>query len=124
MKENALNVFNEPLMLCGTDPMTGAYRDGCCNTGVNDRGTHTVCAVVTNDFLQYSKSQGNDLTADYPPSGFKGLVEGDNWCLCVSRWREAYQAGVAPLIILKATHLKTLQFISLEELKKFEYILL
>ena len=122
MKETALNVFNEPLIICGTDPMTGAYRDGCCNTGINDRGTHTVCAVVTNDFLQYSKSQGNDLTADYPPSGFKGLVEGDKGCLCVSRWIQEYQAGVAPPIILKATHLKTLQFISLEELEKFEYI--
>ena len=104
----ALNVFNEPLMICGTSPMTGAYRDGCCNTGVNDRGTHTVCAVVTDAFLQFSKSRGNDLTMDYPPSNFKGLVDGDKWCLCVSRWIEAYQAGVAPPIILKATHIKTL----------------
>ena len=118
---NALNVFNEPLILCGTDPMTGVYRDGCCNTGANDRGTHTVCAVVTNEFLEFSKVRGNDLTKDYPPTNFKGLVEGDKWCLCVSRWIEAYQAGVAPPIILKATHIKTLEYISLEELKKFEY---
>jgi uncharacterized protein len=118
---NSLNVFNEPLMVCGTSPMTGAYRDGCCNTDVNDRGTHTVCAIVTNEFLQFSKSRGNDLTLDYPPTGFKGLVEGDKWCLCVSRWLEAYQANVAPPIILKATHIKTLEFISLEELQKFEY---
>lgn len=119
---NALNVFNEPLMVCGTSPMTGAYRDGCCNTGTNDRGTHTVCAVVTNEFLQFSKTKGNDLTMDYPPSGFKGLVAGDKWCLCVSRWLEAYHANVAPPIILKATHIKTLEFISFEELQNFEYV--
>jgi uncharacterized protein (DUF2237 family) len=77
--------------------------------------------VVTNEFLQYSKSKGNDLTADYPASGFKGLIEGDKWCLCVSRWIEAYQANLAPPIILKATHLKTLAYISIEELMKFEY---
>lgn len=118
---NALNVFNEPLIVCGTIPMTGVYRDGCCNTGANDRGTHTVCAVVTDAFLQFSKSKGNDLTMDYPPTGFKGLVEGDKWCLCVSRWIEAYQNNVAPPIILKATHIKTLEYISLDELIKFEY---
>ena len=118
---NVLNVLSEPLIICGTSPMTGVYRDGCCNTGANDRGTHTVCAVVTNEFLQFSKSRGNDLTVDYPPSNFKGLVAGDKWCLCVSRWIEAYQANVAPPIILKATHIKTLEFISLEELIKFEY---
>ena len=117
----ALNVFNEPLIVCGTSPMTGVYRDGCCNTGANDRGTHTVCAVVTDAFLQFSKSKGNDLTMDYPPTGFKGLVEGDKWCLCVSRWIEAYQNNVAPPIILKATHIKTLEYISLDELIKFEY---
>jgi len=119
--QNALNVFSEPLIICGTNPMTGVYRDGCCNTGSNDRGTHTVCAVVTNEFLQFSKSRGNDLTVDYPPSNFKGLVAGDKWCLCVSRWIEAYQANVAPPIILKASHIKTLEFVSLEELIKFEY---
>ena len=119
---NALNVFNEPLITCGTSPMTGAYRDGCCNTGSNDRGTHTVCAVVTNEFLEYSKSRGNDLTLDYPPSNFKGLVAGDKWCLCVSRWIEAYQAGLAPPIVLKATHIKTLEYITLDELRKFEYL--
>jgi uncharacterized protein (DUF2237 family)/pterin-4a-carbinolamine dehydratase len=119
---NALNVFNEPLIICGTDPMTGVYRDGCCNTGANDRGTHTVCAVVTNEFLEFSKVRGNDLTKDYPPTNFKGLVEGDKWCLCVSRWIEAYQANVAPPIILKATHIKTLEYISLEALIKYEYV--
>jgi hypothetical protein len=119
--KNALNVFNEPMIVCGTSPMTGVYRDGCCNTGANDRGTHTVCAVMTNDFLQFSKSKGNDLTMDYPPSNFKGLVEGDNWCLCVSRWIEAYQANLAPPLILEATHIKTLEYISLDELIKFKY---
>lgn len=117
----ALNVFNEPLITCGTSPMTGAYRDGCCNTSANDRGTHTVCAVVTDAFLQFSKTRGNDLTIDYPPSNFKGLVAGDKWCLCVSRWIEAYQSNVAPPIILRATHIKTLEYISLDELIKFEY---
>ncbi len=117
----SVNVFNEPLMVCGTSPMTGAYRDGCCNTGVHDSGTHTVCAVVTDAFLQYSKSQGNDLTTDYPATGFKGLVEGDKWCLCVTRWIDAYRANVAPPLILKATHIKTLESISLKELLKFEY---
>jgi len=118
---NSINVFNEPLMICGTNPMTGAYRDGCCNTGFNDNGTHTVCAIVTNEFLEYSKSMGNDLTMDYPAYGFKGLVEGDKWCLCVSRWMEAYQDNVAPPIILKSTHIKTLEYISLDELMKFDY---
>ena len=122
MKEAALNVFNEPLIICGTDPMTGAYRDGCCNTGINDKGTHTVCAVVTHAFLQYSKAKGNDLTMDYLPTGFKGLVEGDKWCLCVSRWMEAYEDKIAPPLILKATHIKTLKYISLEVLMNFEYI--
>ena len=119
--KNALNVFNEPMIVCGTSPMTGVYRDGCCNTGANDRGTHTVCAVMTNDFLQFSKSKGNDLTMDYPPSNLKGLVEGDNWCLCVSRWIEAYQANLAPPFISEATHIKTLEYISLDESIKFKY---
>lgn len=121
MIENSLNVFNEPLMICGTNPMTGALRDGCCNTDLEDQGTHTVCAVVTHQFLQYSKSKGNDLTIDYPNIGFKGLKEGDKWCLCVSRWIEAHHDQVAPPVILKATHIKTLQFISLDELKKYAF---
>ena len=108
-------------MVCGTDPMTGVYRDGCCNTGINDTGNHTVCAVVTDEFLQFSKSRGNDLTQDYPPANFKGLVAGDKWCLCVSRWVEAYQAGVAPPVILEATHMKTLDYVSLEVLINFKF---
>jgi uncharacterized protein (DUF2237 family) len=118
---DSFNVFGERLVVCGTDPMTGVYRDGCCNTGMNDRGTHTVCAVVTDEFLQFSKSRGNDLTQDYPPANFKGLVAGDKWCLCVSRWVEAYQAGVAPPVILEATHMKTLDYVSLEVLINFKF---
>ena len=121
MEKNSLNVYNELLMICGTNPMTGAFRDGCCHTGVNDLGTHTVCAVVTDEFLQYSKSKGNDLTVDYPQYGFKGLVDGDKWCLCVSRWMQAYHENVAPPIILKATHIETLKYISLAELEKYAY---
>ena len=117
----SINVFGDRLMVCGTDPMTGVYRDGCCNTGINDTGTHTVCAVVTDECLQFSKSRGNDLTQDYPHANFKGLVAGDKWCLCVSRWVEAYQAGVAPPVILEATHMKTLDYVSLEVLMNFKF---
>ena len=117
---DALNVFNEPLILCGTDPMTGVYRDGCCNTGANDRGTHTVCAVVTNEFLQFSKSKGNDLTMDYPATGFKGLVEGDKWCLCVLRWLEAYNAGKAPKIVPESTNSVALNYTTLDILMKYK----
>ena len=108
---DSINVFGERLTVCGTDPMTGAYRDGCCNTGLNDRGTHTVCAVVTDEFLQFSKSKGNDLTQDYPPSNFKGLKAGDKWCLCVSRWIEAYQAGARSLNKLKISSKRTLNLL-------------
>ena len=114
-----LNVFGRELLVCGTDPITGFYRDGCCNTGLNDAGTHTVCAIVDDKFLNFSKSRGNDLTRDIPEYNFKGLKEGDRWCLCVSRWLEAYRSGIAPKIILEATHLNTLQHIELAELEKF-----
>ncbi len=119
MKNESLNVYNEPLKICGTDPITGAYRDGCCNTGNNDIGTHTVCAIVNNSFLNFSKSMGNDLTKDNPLYNFKGLKEDDRWCLCVSRWIEAYKENVAPPIILESTHIKTLEYISIDILEKF-----
>ena len=119
MKSDSLNVYNKPLIICGTNPITGVFRDGCCNTGINDIGTHTVCAVVTDSFLQFSKSKGNDLTKDNPTYNFKGLKEGDKWCLCVSRWIEAYKENVAPPIILESTHIKTLEYISIEVLEKF-----
>ena len=119
MINNSLNVYNKPLEICGVDPVTGVYRDGCCNTGINDFGTHTVCAVVTNSFLNFSKSMGNDLTKDNPLYNFKGLKEGDKWCLCASRWVEALKMGVAPQIILSATHERTLDFVDLDTLKKY-----
>ena len=119
MKNESLNVYNEPLKICGTDPITGAYRDGCCNTGNNDIGTHTVCAIVNNSFLNFSKSMGNDLMKDNPLYNFKGLKEDDRWCLCVSRWIEAYKENVAPPIILESTHIKTLEYISIDILEKF-----
>ena len=121
MKAASLNVFGEKLIPCGTSPMTGAYRNGCCDTGPFDAGTHTVCAIVTEAFLQFSKGRGNDLTKAYPQYNFPGLVDGDRWCLCVSRWLEAYRAGVAPPILLKATHQKTLEYVSLDRLKEFAY---
>lgn len=119
MKEASLNVFGKPLVLCGTHPMTGAFRNGCCDTGPFDNGTHTVCAVVTEEFLHFSKSKGNDLTRAYPAYDFPGLVEGDHWCLCVSRWLEAHRAGCAPKVILSACHQKTLEYVSIETLTQY-----
>ena len=121
MKEKSLNVYGKPLLICGNDPITGAFRDGCCNTGPGDIGTHTVCAIVSDEFLEFSKSRGNDLTRDYPEYNFKGLKDGDKWCLCASRWVEAYEVGLAPKIILEATHIKTLDFISLQILENYKY---
>jgi len=119
MKAASLNVFGETLMVCGTAPVTGAYRNGCCDTGPFDAGTHTVCAQVTEAFLAFSKGKGNDLTRAYPAYKFPGLVAGDYWCLCVSRWLEAYRAGVAPKIKLAATHQNTLDYVSLTVLTTF-----
>ncbi|WP_291777166.1 DUF2237 domain-containing protein [Cecembia sp.] len=115
----AKNVFGEELLNCSTDPMTGYYRNGCCETGEDDLGTHTVCAVMTREFLEFSLSRGNDLITPRPEYVFPGLKPGDKWCLCASRWVEAYKVGLAPNIVLEATHEKTLQFIPLEELVKF-----
>lgn len=113
------NVFGEELMTCGTDPVTGFYRDGCCNTGPEDMGTHTVCAEVTQDFLDFTAKQGNDLSTPIPAFGFQGLKPGDRWCLCASRWKEAYEAGCAPNVVLEATEEKTLDFVPLETLTKY-----
>ena len=115
-----LNVFGKELELCCSNPLTGVYRDGYCNTGVNDIGTHTVCAIVTNEFLNFSKSRGNDLMIDNPMYNFKGLKEGDKWCLCVSRWLEAYDAGCPPNLILEATNIKTLDYVSFDKLLEFK----
>lgn len=116
-----LNVLNKPLKICCTSPVTGYFRDGFCKTRNDDYGTHTVCAVVTKDFLSYSASKGNDLITPIPYYNFPGLKPGDKWCLCVSRWLEAEKAGVAPFLILEATHVKTLQYTSLEVLKKYAF---
>ncbi|MDR9480702.1 MAG: DUF2237 domain-containing protein [Spiribacter sp.] len=113
------NVFGETLQPCGLDPMTGFFRDGCCNTGHADAGMHTVCAIVTDAFLEFSKDRGNDLTAPVALADFPGLSAGDRWCLCAGRWLEAYQAGVAPLVDLEATHEETLAVISLERLAEY-----
>ncbi|MEL6567190.1 MAG: DUF2237 domain-containing protein [Pseudomonadota bacterium] len=114
---SALNVLGTDLKTCGTRPMTGFFRDGCCKTGPQDVGSHVVCAAVTDAFLAYSKSLGNDLITARPEWGFPGLKQGDRWCLCASRWAQALDAGTAPPVILEATHEKALSAVSLEDLK-------
>ena len=111
------NVLGEPLEVCSENPITGYFRDGCCNTDTSDVGSHTVCTKVTNDFLEFSKNQGNDLSTPRPEYGFDGLKDGDTWCLCADRWLEAYQNGVAPKIKLKSTNVKALEIIDLDYLK-------
>jgi uncharacterized protein (DUF2237 family) len=111
------NVLGEPLEACSRAPLTGFFRDGCCNTGPEDRGSHTVCAVVTADFLAFSKSRGNDLSTPLPDYGFPGLQPGDRWCLCAPRWQEAFEAGKAPRVALKATHEGALAHCGLADLK-------
>ena len=117
MENSQKNVLGTDLKLASIDPMTGYFRTGYCNTDANDRGLHVVAAVVTDKFLQYSLSQGNDLISPYPASGFPGLKAGDVWCLCALRWKEALAAGVAPPVILEATNIKALEYITLEELQ-------
>ena len=117
----AYNVFGQPLAACSNDPVTGYYRNGCCETGPDDHGTHTVCAIMTEEFLDFTKSKGNDLSTPIPAYQFPGLKPGDRWCLCALRWKEANEAGVAPQVILEATNEKTLEHIPFEELLKFAY---
>ena len=117
--DESLNVFGEPLETCGTNPVTGFFRDGCCNTSDQDRGSHTVCARVTEAFLAFSRSRGNDLVTPRPEFGFAGLKAGDQWCLCAARWQEAFQAGAAPRVILQSTHAATLRVVKLADLKRF-----
>ena len=112
------NVLGNPLQACCTDPVTGFYRDGFCRTGPRDVGLHTVCARVTGEFLEFSKSRGNDLSTPRPEFGFPGLVDGDSWCLCVERWIEALKAGKAPKVQLEASHLSVLKFVDLETLRE------
>lgn len=111
-----LNVFGEELKECSKSPKTGFYRDGSCNTGADDYGMHTVCVVMTEDFLRFSFDQGNDLITPMPQYNFPGLGPGDSWCLCALRWKEAYDAGRAPKVVLEATHENTLEVIPLEDL--------
>ena len=115
----ARNVHGEQLATCGTAPITGFYRDGCCNTGDEDRGIHTVCAKITQEFLEYSRAKGNDLMTPNPMMGFQGLKPGDHWCLCAGRWLEAHKAGHAPGLYLNATHEETLAIIPLDILETY-----
>lgn len=117
---NSKNVLGEELVPCSLDPLTGFYRDGCCETGPTDRGRHLVCAVMTEDFLAYSKAVGNDLSTPRPEYRFDGLKPGDKWCLCLERWKEARKAGRAPQVILQCTHIMALERVPLETLKAFE----
>ena len=117
----ALNVLGDELQPCSFDPLTGWFRDGCCNTDAGDAGVHTVCAVMTEEFLEFSKSAGNDLSTPRPEFGFEGLRPGDHWCLCASRWAEAQQAKMAPAVVLEATHARTLEWVSLSELEAHRF---
>ncbi|WP_019573571.1 DUF2237 family protein [Curvibacter lanceolatus] len=114
----AKNVLGTELMACSYDPLTGYYRDGCCQTDASDAGSHLICARVTADFLAFSLSVGNDLSTPRPEYRFTGLKPGDRWCLCALRWREALEAGVAPPVVLEATHESALQFVTLESLRQ------
>lgn len=113
------NIYGNVLKTCSTDPMTGWKRDGKCITDENDQGTHTVCAQVTDEFLEYTNSRGNDLTTPNDQFNFPGLKEGDKWCLCALRWKEAHEAGVAPLLDLNATNSKTLKYVDGEILEEY-----
>ncbi len=117
--DESLNVFGEPLIPCSEDPVTGFFRDGCCNTSDDDIGSHTVCVEVSQKFLEYSRFRGNDLSTPAPHFGFPGLKPGDRWCLCAARWLEAYQQDMAPRVFLRRTHAKALDTVPLTVLRKF-----
>ncbi len=118
MMDARLNVLGETLATCSEAPMTGFFRDGCCNTSPEDLGSHTVCVRVTAEFLEFSRSRGNDLSTPMPEFGFPGLQPGDQWCLCAARWQEAFEAGVAPRVVLTATHAAALKIVRLADLKQ------
>tara|TARA_B100000945_G_C20118117_1_gene473512 strand:+ start:149 stop:547 length:399 start_codon:yes stop_codon:yes gene_type:complete len=120
--ENSINVFGGTLQTCCKNPITGYYRNGNCDTGIEDRGIHTVCIVVNDKFLEFSKSVGNDLSTPIPEIGFSGLKAGDKWCLCALRWLEAYEANMAPHVLLESTHQKTLEYVPYEKLKLYGVI--
>jgi uncharacterized protein len=119
LSRHAKNVLGGPLAVCCMNPVTGFFRDGFCHTNAQDRGVHTVCVVVTDAFLKFSKKTGNDLSTPHPEFGFPGLKPGDKWCLCAARWEEAFLAGMAPKVVLEATHERTLDVVTLEELQAF-----
>ncbi|NQZ43108.1 MAG: DUF2237 domain-containing protein [Flavobacteriaceae bacterium] len=116
------NVLGTELQSCCFEPKTGFYRDGFCKTGADDVGTHVVCAIMTEEFLRFSKSKGNDLIGPVPFYQFPGLRPGDRWCLCVSRWKQAYEAGVAPQVILESTHQKALDYVGFEQLLEHKFV--
>ena len=118
-EEEQLNIFNEPLEACSFDHVTGFFRSGCCETSEQDTGSHTVCAIMTEEFLKFSKSKGNDLSTPVPAFDFPGLNSGDRWCLCAARWLEAYEASSAPSIIAMATNKRALEIIPIELIKEF-----
>ncbi|MBB4287368.1 DUF2237 family protein [Roseospira goensis] len=116
----ARNVLGGPLEPCSMRPLTGFFRDGCCNTGAADVGSHTVCAVMTLEFLEFSRRAGNDLLTPRPDFGFPGLKQGDRWCVCAPRWLEAFEVGLAPPVVLEATHERALEVLELAELKAYK----
>lgn len=117
--DQPVNVFGEPLETCSEKPVTGFFRDGCCNTSDQDLGSHTVCVQVTREFLEFSRFRGNDLSTPVPEFGFPGLHPGDRWCLCAARWLEAHENDMAPRVLLKSTHLRALEVVPLDVLRKY-----
>ena len=117
MNQEVLNVLGKPLVPCSYDPLTGFFRDGCCNTDEQDQGSHVICAKMTQAFLDFSLAQGNDLMTPRPEYRFKGLKAGDRWCLCALRWKQAFDAGVAPETVLESTHTRALDYVTLEQLR-------
>lgn len=115
----AKNVLGTALRPCSMKPLTGYFRNGCCDTGADDYGVHTVCVRVTAEFLAFSRAAGNDLSTPYPAYQFPGIKPGDQWCLCATRWKEALEAGMAPPVVLEATHMATLEFVDLDDLKRY-----
>ena len=115
------NIFGEPLITCSNSPLTGFFRNGCCDTDETDTGMHTICVIVDQDFLLFSKAVGNDLSTPIPEYGFDGLKDGDKWCLCALRWKEALINNVAPKVVLEATNEKTLSVVNIQELIKYSH---
>ena len=121
MTDVARNVLGTELVACSYDPLTGYFRDGCCHTDMHDLGSHVVCAIVTDEFLEFSRSRGNDLSTPRPEYRFAGPEDGDRWCLCALRWKEALAAGVAPAVVLESTHARALEFVTLEQLQEYAF---